>query len=60
LAQAKLANQFPGSDEQLKPGSQLGDEYLKFGLPIVKEQLAQGTFGLDLTSLSLAIYKRDT
>ncbi len=41
LADARLAYRLPGSDELIKPGTRLGEEYCRFTLPIIQRRLAQ-------------------
>jgi hypothetical protein len=39
LAIAKTAYRAPGTEQLLKPGTKLGEDYYRFALPIVQEQL---------------------
>ena len=41
LAIAKMAYRVPGTDQLLKPGTKLGNDYCGFALPIVRQQLAK-------------------
>jgi hypothetical protein len=44
LAIAKMAYRAPGSDQLLRPGTKLSEDYYRFALPIVQEQLAKAGF----------------
>ncbi len=49
LADAKLAYRLPSSDELIKPGTRLGEEYCRFALPIIQRRLAQAGIRLAWT-----------
>jgi hypothetical protein len=38
---AKQAYRLPNSNKMIKPGARLGDEYVRFALPIIQKQLAK-------------------
>ena len=55
LAIAKMAYRVHGTDELMKPGAKLGDDYYRFALPIVRQQLARA--GLRVAATLNAIFK---
>jgi len=55
LAIAKIAYRVPGTGQLLKPGTELGDDYYEFALPIVRQQRAKA--GLRVAATLNAIFK---
>ena len=55
LEAAKVLYRRPESQELLKPGEQLGDEYFRLALPIVRPQMARA--GVRLAQMLNQIYR---
>ena len=55
LADARLAYRLPGSDEFIKPGAKLGEEYCRFALPIIQRRLEQA--GMRLAATLNALFR---